>query len=261
MANNYLEYLKAVKQPFKKITKLEFLQPDNSVAFSLGNQFVKRGYMTKYDTKAFIQSGTLNVSMNNGARRSATITLSNLDSQFDYAINKIWFGNKVRLLMGIVLPNGEDFYLPQGVFYIKQPKNEYASNKKIATFSLVDKWAALDGTLGGVLNQDYIIESVKDGNPVNVFDAMISLLRLSKYSHSHTNDVFSMIDNVEAIFTTYYQNKKYAYLKSDGTITTDISVTDYISQYIMPKDLPINVTDFIYIGDITEDYYKITSGK
>ena len=42
---------------------------------------------------------------------------------------------------------------------------------------------------------------------------------------------------------------------------SDISVTNYISQYIMPKGLPINVTDYKYIGDITEDYYEITSGN
>ena len=59
--NRYLEYLKAVARPFQKIAKLDFLQPDNSVAFSIGNVERKRGYMKKYDTRAFIQGGTLNV--------------------------------------------------------------------------------------------------------------------------------------------------------------------------------------------------------
>lgn len=52
-AYRYAEYLKALTKPFKKLAKLEFLQPDNSVAFSLDNNY-KRGYMTKYDTRAFI---------------------------------------------------------------------------------------------------------------------------------------------------------------------------------------------------------------
>lgn len=30
----------------------------------------------------------------------------------------MWFGTMVRLSEGLLLPNGEEFYLPQGVFYI-----------------------------------------------------------------------------------------------------------------------------------------------
>lgn len=226
MSNKYLEYLKAVRNPFTKLVKLDFLQPDNSTAFSLGNTSAARGYMKSHDTRAFIQDGTLNVSMNNGARRSANIKLSNLDGGFDYAVNKIWFGNKLRLSMGLVLPDGTAFYLPQGVFYIKKPQNIYSPSEKTITLPLVDKWAVLDGTLGGTLTQDYIIKSVADRKNTNVFNAMSALLQLSKYSHKHTNDIYSMIDNVEPIFTTYYQNKKYSYLKSDGSITQDIEVTD-----------------------------------
>ena len=94
----YYQYLSALTKEFKKLAKIEFLQPDNSVAFSLDNNY-KRGYRAKFDTRAFIQDGSLNVSLQNGKRRSASITLSNLDGAFDYAINKIWFGQRVRLSM------------------------------------------------------------------------------------------------------------------------------------------------------------------
>lgn len=224
--NRYLEYLKAVARPFKKIAKLDFLQPDNSVAFSIGNIEQTRGYMTKFDTRAFIQSGSLNVSTNNGARRSATITLSNLDGAFEYAVNKIWFGQKLRLSMGLILPDNTEFYLPQGVFYIKNPQTIYKPDSKQVTFPLVDKWAMLDGSLGGRLPNMYKIETHKKGVRVNAFDAMKGLLQRSKYDLEATTDPLKMIDNVTPIFTNYYNNKTYDYRQSDGTILENIKATD-----------------------------------
>ena len=35
---SFAKYLKALEKPFRKIVRLEFLQPDGSVAFSLGNE-------------------------------------------------------------------------------------------------------------------------------------------------------------------------------------------------------------------------------
>lgn len=234
--NRYLEYLKAVARPFKKIAKLEFLQPDNSVAFSVGSIERKRGYMTKYDTRAFIQGGTLNVSTNNGARRSATVTLSNLDGAFEYAVNKIWFGQRVRLSMGLILPDDTEFYLPQGVFYIKNPQTVYKPDLKQVTFQLVDKWAMLDGSLGGRLPNTYIIKTKGDnGKRNNAFDAIKGLLQRSKYDLEITTDPLKMIDNVTPVFANYYIGKEYEYKQSDGTIVENINATD------IPYDIQENL--------------------
>lgn len=239
--NRYLEYLKEVAKPFKKLTKLEFLQPDNSVAFSIGSTERQRGYMTKYDTRAFIQSGTLNVSTNNGQRRSATISLDNIDGAFEYSVNKLWFGKRLRLSMGLLLPDNTEFYLPQGVFYIKNPQNIYNSNGKQVSLPLVDKWAMLDGTLGGRLPNTYIVENPKDEatgkitERIKVFNAMRDLLRRSRFTLEKTDDLMQMIDNVTPIFTNYYEGKTYSYQNSDGTIQSDINMTD------LPYDITENV--------------------
>lgn len=216
MANNYQAYLDALKQPFKKIAKIEFLQPDNSVAFSLDNNY-KAGYNTKYDTRAFIQNGTLSVSLQNGQRRKATITLSNLDGAFDYAVNKIWFGKQIKLSMGLVLPDGTDFYLPQGIFYINNPSSVFKPNQKTVTFNLVDKWAYLDGSLFGSLDNSYKIERTSDVPENNIWDALTSLLQKSRIDFDITDDRTLMIDNLNPVFTTYYDDlPPYTIIDKDG---------------------------------------------
>lgn len=226
----YYQYLSALTKEFKKLAKIEFLQPDNSVAFSLDNNY-KRGYRAKFDTRAFIQDGSLNVSLQNGKRRSASITLSNLDGAFDYAINKIWFGQRVRLSMGLVLPDGTDFYLPQGVFYISNPSAAFKPNQRSATFNLVDKWAYLDGDLFGTLDNSYKIERTSDKPENTIWGAMRSLLTLSKKDFQQTTNREWQVDNVTPVFTTYYDGRKYT-LK-DGT---QVNMTDIPYEIIVSGD-------------------------
>lgn len=84
-------YLEAVKRPFVKLAKLEFLYPNGTTMFTVDNN--PKNPMSK----AFLQEGRLTVNFNNGQRRTASVTLANVDSQLSYAINKIWFGTMVRL--------------------------------------------------------------------------------------------------------------------------------------------------------------------
>lgn len=205
MINKYQQYLQALKKPLNKLSKIEFLQPDNSVAFSLDNNYM-RGFKNKYDSRAFIQDGSLSVSMQNGQRRQANITLSNLDGAFNYAINKIWFGQKIRLLMGLVLPDGTEFYLPQGVFYIRDSSNIFKPSQKTASFNLVDKWAYLDGTLFGKLNGTYQITKNEETNG-SLWRAINNTLKLDRTTFQTTNNSLMQIDNVNPVFTTFYDNK------------------------------------------------------
>lgn len=221
-AYRYAEYLKALTKPFKKLAKLEFLQPDNSVAFSLDNNY-KRGYMTKYDTRAFIQSGTLNVSLHNGARRQATVELSNIDGAFDYNVNKLWFGQQVRLSMGLVLPDGTDFYLPQGVFYLENPKKSISPTARTITYNLTDKWAYLDGSLFGTLETTYQIPMYTGSERTDIFKAMADVLHLSRMDFSsNEEDITKQIDNVLPTFTTFYNNRFYQVVNGPDTLMTQL---------------------------------------
>lgn len=182
-------YLASLEGPFIKLARLDFLQPDGSLAFSIDNNPKNRR------AGAFIQEGELSVNLQNGQRRQAAVTLSNLDGEYDFNINKVWFGQQIRLMEGLVLPDGTDYYLPQGVFYVKDPEETFEPGRKMARYTLADKWAYLDGTLFGNLEGIYQITRGE-----NLFTAVSTLLQKGRGNGQP-------IDNVPPVFTTYYNNR------------------------------------------------------
>ncbi len=201
--DRYLDYLKIVADPDRMVplTKLEFLNPNDTVAYVIDGNYKRRyGY---FDSRAFIQDGALNISLNNGQRRAASVRFENLDNAFDFAINKLWFGRRVRLFKGAVLSDGTPYYIPQGVFYFNSPKTGWKPNSRTAEYQLVDKWAYLDGTLFGNLENTYEVKS-----RTNIFAAMQGILNLSIYDHKATSDYTKKIDGITPVFTDYYNDPK-----------------------------------------------------
>ena len=179
-------YLSALKTDFTKICKLEFLQPDGSVAYVLDNN------PRNPRSSAFIQNGTIRVNLQNGQRRQATVNIVNLDGAYDYAVNKVWFGQEIRLSEGLILPDGSEFYLPQGVFLVKDAQEIFKPGQREVSYPLVDKWANLDGTLYGNLEGTYEVPV-----DVNIFDAIAELLREDRGNGRP-------VDGMTPIFTSYY---------------------------------------------------------
>lgn len=188
-SEKWAQYLNVIKGSFVKLARLDFLQPNGSVSYSLDNNPLNRR------SGAFIQSGTLTVNLQNGQRRSATVTLSNLDGEYDYSVNKLWFGQQVQLWMGVKLPSGEDFYISQGVFYVKDPEESFKPGLKQTTLYLVDKWAYLDGTLFGNLDGTY--EAPVNSN---IFNVIASLLLFPRGNGQ-------VVDSSAPIFTSFYNGK------------------------------------------------------
>lgn len=200
----YQEYLNIIGAPDKmqKLAKLEFLNDDGTVAFVIDNNY-RRGYGGYTSgSRAFLQEGNLSVSLQNGKRRQANITFENLDGAFDYSVNHLWFGQKVRLLMGVKLADGYEYYIPQGVFYIDSPSLEWRPNSRQASYTLTDKWAYLDGSLFGILRDTYVIPAGS-----NLFSAMQAVLQISKYTLTQTADPLKMIDNAMPLFTDYFNTR------------------------------------------------------
>lgn len=200
--NNYALYLQALKQPFRKLAKLEFLNPDHSVAFALDNNELNRR------STAFIQDGSLTVNLQNGQRRVATVNLANLNGEYEYSVNKLWFGQQIRLSMGLVLPNGQDYYIPQGVFYAANPEEILSPAQRMAVLNLVDKWSYLDGTLFGRLDGTYEVPLNR-----NIFAAIQSILSLPRGNGY-------VVDDVLPLFTDYYNTQTT--ILPDGAEISDL---------------------------------------
>ena len=183
------DYFKMLRKPFTKLCRLRFLQPDGSTAFALDNNPLNRR------SGAFLQDGSISVNLQNGQRRTASVTLSNLDAAFDYNVNKIWFGQQIAIDEGLILSDGSEYYLPQGIFYIAEPQETLQPNLRTITYPLVDKWSYLDGTLFGRLEGTYEV-------PVNtnIFAPVQAILKLDRGNGTK-------IDNVTPVFTDYYNGK------------------------------------------------------
>lgn len=203
---NYELYLESLRKPFQKLVRLRFLNPDGSVSFAMDNDplNVRAG--------AFLSSGELHCNLQNGQRRTASVTLSNVDQRFDYNINSLWFGQEVALDEGMVLPNGQEIYFQQGIFLLETPKDELRPAERTITYNLVDKWANLDGTLYGNLEGTYEVEE-----GTNIFQPITSLLLEDRGNGQK-------VDNITPIYTDYYNGMTQT--MPDGT-TVAMTNTPY----------------------------------
>ena len=185
-------YYQSLKQPFIKLCRLRFLNPDGTTAFALdNNDKVSRN-------KAWIADGSLSVNFQNGQRRTLSVTLDNADGEFDYNVNHIWFGNEVALDEGLVLLDGSEYYIQQGVFLLTKPQDSVQPVGRTITYSLVDKWANIDGTLYG--NLEGAVEIAEGTNPITA----ISNLLAEDKGNGYAIDNMPVINKYQIITNTSY---------------------------------------------------------
>lgn len=204
---DYQIYLASLRRPFQKLVRLRFLNPDGSSAFVLDNDPLNAR------AGAFLSSGELHCNLQNGQRRTASVTLSNVDQRFDYNINSLWFGQEVALDEGMVLPNGQEIYFQQGIFLLETPKDELRPAERTITYNLVDKWANLDGTLYGNLEGTYEAEE-----GTNIFQPITALLSEDKGNGQP-------VDNVNPVYTDYYNGMEQTLPDGTRVAMTDTPYT------------------------------------
>lgn len=138
--NNYIDALKNdnIRNP---LIKMEFLRQEDETP------------LKEIVTEIRI-SGTLNISNKNGVRRSLGLELDNTDQQFFPSLdNNIWVGQKARLSLGYEI-NGENFFIPQGVFVYDNPTINSDGSIDV---NMVDKFSMLDGSIAGIIDTVLII--------------------------------------------------------------------------------------------------------
>lgn len=202
----YEMYLRQLRSPFQKLVRLRFLNPDGSSVFVLDNDPLNA------KAGAFLSSGELHCNLQNGQRRTVSVTLANVDQQFDYNINSLWFGQEIALDEGMLLPNGEEIYFQEGVFLLEAPQDELRPGQRTITYNLVDKWANLDGTLFGNLESTYEVPT-----GTNIFQPITALLSDDKGNGQ-------LVDNITPVYTDYYNGKSQT--MPDGT-TIAMTETPY----------------------------------
>lgn len=224
-------YIKQLRKPFTKICRLRFLNSDGSVAFVVDNNFrnernnvfsINGGKVkkTNRNSTAFISEGTISVNLQNGQRRTVDITLSNVDEIFDYNVNNIWFGQEIALDEGLILDDGSDYYIQQGIFLIKEPTENVSNGQRTIQYTLVDKWAYIDGSLGGYLTSSYEIPA-----GTNIFEPISALLL-----EDRGNGI--PIDRIPPVYTNYYNDK-----------TQELPDGSTASLIVSPYDLKLDSVD------------------
>lgn len=147
---SFQDYLNVLKSGtiFPRI-KIEWLRPDETVESEIVED---------------ILSGNLTINRNNGVRRVIDFTVKNSSSLLPNIYN-IWINKKVRLSIGVQLPNGEDYLIPQGIFILRNPVYTSSPSGSTVTFNAVDKFGNLNGENGYGILQDIFI--ISGGTNVN----------------------------------------------------------------------------------------------
>lgn len=206
-AQQLLDYRRMVQGPFIKLCRLRFLQPDGSTAFALDNNPRNQRNVN------FITQGTIHCNLQNGRRRTAEVTLGNLDGEFDFNVNRVWFGQEIAIDEGLILSDGSEYYLQQGIFLPVDPVENLSPANRTMTYPLTDKWAMVDGSLGGRLEGTYQVEK-----GTAIFPPIAALLAEDRGNGRP-------VDNIPPVFTEYYNGKTQTLPEGGTAALTDAPYT------------------------------------
>lgn len=184
----FSEYLYALKNAnaISPCYKIEILDEGDRPRFSI--------------TDDILEGGSLNVAVNNGQRRTASLTLFNGHNKYSLGPLGIFYGDKIKLSVGIMV-GGEPYYIPQAILYVSKVTASTTSNTNNISLTLVDKWARLDGTIYGK-----IPSKVEYKKTITVYRNSSKIIPGSDYGESKGVNQSAMLStdfilNEKAVFT------------------------------------------------------------
>lgn len=126
----------------QRIVKIEVLDDDENVTDEIAENII---------------DGSLQDSDNIGSRRNASITFENSTGLYiPSSTGNIWINKKFRIKTGLLV-NEIEYFVDKGVFVCSEPDVGSVLSDTTATIQFLDKFALLDGTLGGTLENTYVI--------------------------------------------------------------------------------------------------------
>lgn len=147
--DTYVSLVKA--QQVRPRFRLSMLYPDESFKEDISEYLVNG-------------SGTLNITYQQGQRRSLSFTLNNYDGKFtpNGLQGILWLDSKFKLELGMEFANGDIVWNSAGIFVVGQPNATRQQANRTVDVQCYDKFALLDGTLGGVLDSTYQVDEGKN---------------------------------------------------------------------------------------------------
>ena len=166
-----------------------------------------------------LNTGSLNINYQQGQRRSLSFSLDNTTGKFtpDGLQGTLWLDSKLKLELGMEFSNGDIVWNSAGVFVVGQPNATRQQATKTVEVQCYDKFALLDGTLGGVLDSTYQVDEGK------LVYQVIQETLLQDNGNGYP------IDNKEIVFDSSLSDAKTQYTlskspnESFGSILTDLA--------------------------------------
>jgi hypothetical protein len=132
------DYLSAIRNSADVSYRIELLDKNEDAIEDITEDFL---------------DGSISIRYQNGDRRSADLSLINIDNKYTPSHKgRIWANTKIKISCGL-----DDFVLSIGIFCLVEPETTSNFSETTSSLSLNDKWSLVDGTLSGTLKSDYII--------------------------------------------------------------------------------------------------------
>ena len=256
-------------QKYISLVHNQAIRPRFRLSLLYDNESVKQD-ISEY---LIADSGRLQIEYAQGERRSLNFSLDNSSGIFTpTGINSaIWVNTKFKLELGMETSSGDIIWNSAGIFVIGNPQAIREGAQTTIDIQCYDKFALLDGTLGGTLEATYEIDSGEtiynvivdtllqdngNGHPIDskqiFFDTSLinekTKYTISKSANESYGDMLIELANMIACDIYYNEN---------GNLVIQSGIKD-ISQVNKPTLWTYKDTEYEYIsGNINYDFTSV----
>ena len=241
-------FVKAVLEPIvKELYRVELLYADETPREDISRYILKDSISYQQEYK-------------NGQTRSISFSMLNDDGRWDASpVNTgLWADTKIRAFSGIIYDDVLYWY-PLGIYLLSNPS--YNRDEDTVSIDGVDKFAKLDGTLGGVLETEY---KIVPNTPI--YTAIQTLLKLDTGNGTS-------FDDDPVIFPSKYASQKTPYtmtvngessvgdilLELGEILSCDVYYNEYGCLVFEPADELLKVSNKPVLWTIDDEFSDCTS--
>lgn len=241
-------FVKAVLEPIvKELYRVELLYADETPREDISRYILKDSISYQQEYK-------------NGQTRSISFSMLNDDGRWDASpVNTgLWADTKIRAFSGIIYDDVLYWY-PLGIYLLSNPS--YNRDEDTVSIDGVDKFAKLDGTLGGVLETEY---KIVPNTPI--YTAIQTLLKLDTGNGTS-------FDDDPVIFPSKYASQKTPYtmtvngessvgdilLELGEILSCDVYYNEYGCLVFEPADELLKVANKPVLWTIDDEFSDCTS--